>query len=80
MDRFVLSDADAHLALPRKSDEAALPLSFSSSVIFVDVVDVDLDAECNWDLSDVPRSGVIDVFPVSEGTSRSLKRRVARFP
>lgn len=72
-DQCVIADAVADLGLPIWSKKATLSVPHASPGVFVDVLDVHLDAKGNQYLSDTPPSGVINIFPVCEGVSLSFK-------
>lgn len=58
-DRSSIADAVTYLCLPLKPDQAALSVLPASPRIVADVLDVDMDVDCDWDLSDIPPSGAI---------------------
>lgn len=60
-DRYLLTDAVALLSLPMSLNKAASSMFSASPGIAVDVVYLDLDAEGDWELSNILLSGIIDV-------------------
>lgn len=50
-----------HLGLPPRSDEAAPSVPFALPALVVDVLNVELEAKGDWNLSDIPLYGVIDI-------------------
>lgn len=60
-DRWVITDAAAPLGLPLRSNGGTPSLPATSPGIFVDLQGADLDSKGDWDLSDIPASGIIDV-------------------
>lgn len=60
-DRCVIADIVTYLGLPPKSDEPAPSVLPALPKVVVDVLDMDLDARIDCDLSDIPPSVIIDV-------------------
>lgn len=57
----VIPNAVAHLGLPFRSDKATPSVLLALPGVIVDVRSLDLDAKGDWDMSDIPQSGVIDI-------------------